>query len=207
MDEVYKLVHDAYLWRGYCAPQSDGRLRHYPHLDGITETTVIIGIDNGEIVGTVAYTDDGVNGLHVDDDYKAIVDTIRREERKLGSSWRIATKRDYRSEHGLVNALLEAVIHHWIDKRVETVLFTFNPRHEKVYARLWNLTAIGRSDGTVLGLENAPSVLMRWDIERCPAKWLNTPKRKAFQEEVLARQKTAAGRTGCRWHARGEHCS
>ena len=42
LDQIYKLTHDAYVERGYCEPQPGGKLIHYPHLDHIPETTILV---------------------------------------------------------------------------------------------------------------------------------------------------------------------
>ena len=56
LDEIHRLVHDAYLDAGLIRPQPGGRLIYYPHLDGIPETTVLVAELNGVIVGTSTLT-------------------------------------------------------------------------------------------------------------------------------------------------------
>ncbi|MFH1022284.1 MAG: hypothetical protein V1809_02735 [Planctomycetota bacterium] len=170
MDAVYRLVHDTFLERGYCASQPDGRLIHYPHLDHIPETTVLAAVLKGEIVGTISYTFDGPAGLHTDKDFKAECDVIRAEGKRLGASWRIATRNRFRYEKEVVMALIRTTVHYILDSGVETSVFTFNPRHERVYQRMLNMTTVTRSAGTD-GLSNAPAVLMRMETENIPAKW------------------------------------
>ena len=154
---------------GYCKPQPDSRLNHYPHLDDIPETTVLIAISEGRIIGTNSLTMDGEHGLHVDADYKYQVDKVREEGRKLASSWRIVT-----GVHGrkLVMGLIASTVDLVISLGVETCLFTFNPHHERIYKRLLNMETLDRHENSIDGLSHAPSVLMRWDIEKCPEKWL-----------------------------------
>lgn len=186
MDEVYRLVHDAYLWRGYCTPQPDSRLRHYHHLDEIPETTVLIAIEDGKIVGTNSLTVDGTNGLPVDTDFKHIVDTVRQEKCRLGVSWRMATISRYRNDKKLVIALIQETVSLVIRKNIRTMLFTFNPRHEKVYKRILEMKTLSRKTDDVECLQNAPAVLMRWDIERCPDCWLHTEEEKAAKGTAIA---------------------
>lgn len=171
MDEVYRIVHDSYLERGYIEEQPDGKLIHYPHLDGIPETIVLAAVEDGRIVGTNSITMDGPCGLHVDADFKEECDRIRAEGRKLASSWRIATRSSCRSERKTVMRLIQETVDQALDHGIETMLFTFNPRHEKIYRKLLNLTTIARSDGSIGSLSHAPAVLMRVDEADIPARW------------------------------------
>ena len=191
MDKVYRLTHDAYLEQGYCAPQPDGRLIHYPHLDGIPETTVLVAEENGQIVGTNSLTLDGPAGLHVDSDFKAECDRIRAEARaagrRLGASWRIATRSSCRQVAVVVKSLIRETVSRFVADGVETVVFTFNPRHERIYKRLLNMRTVARHGGTVHGLNNAPAVFMRWEMATCPDQWLTTPAEFARRELARAR--------------------
>jgi hypothetical protein len=171
LDCVYRITHDAFVERAYCAVQPDGRLIHYPHLDHIAETTVLVAIVDGQIVGTNSWTLDGPQGLHVDSDFKTECDAIRREGRRLSSSWRIATTSKCRSERKVVMALIQETLVQSVEAGVLTSLFTFNPRHERIYRHLLNMQTVARNDGT-RGLNNAPAVLMRLDRENIPEVWL-----------------------------------
>ncbi len=186
MEAVWRLTHDAYVEQGYCAPQPDGRLIHYPHLEGIPETTVLVAEENGEIVGTNSLTLDGPAGLHVDADFTTECDRIRVEVRAagktLGASWRIATKSSCRSVTAVVKSLIRETVRRFVEADVETVVFTFNPRHERIYKRLLNMSTVARHGGTVHGLNNAPAVFMRWEMATCPDQWLVTPAEFARRE-------------------------
>ena len=163
MDDVYKLTYEAYISQGYCEPNKEGKLIHYPHLDNIPETTVLIAIANNEVIGTNSITIDGSNGLHVDDDFPEEVEQFRqrckKENRILSSSWRIATKEKSLS---LIKALVFATAEQNFLLGVDEQLFSFNPRHEKIYRRLIGLqtVAVGHCHAT-----NAEAVLMHTHIE------------------------------------------
>jgi len=171
LDEVYRLTHDAYLERGYCTAQPDGKLIHYPHLDNIPQTTILVAIENGRIVGTNSFTLDGPQGLHVDKDFKSECDAIRAEGRALGASWRIATHKHLHGETRVVMALIEETLKCMLHHDVATAVFTFNPRHERIYKKLLNMDTVARSENTN-GLNSAPAVFMRLDAERIPERWL-----------------------------------
>lgn len=170
LDEVYRLTHDAYAERGYCQPTADGRLIHYPHLDGIPETTVLVAIVDGKIMGTNSWTLDGPRGLHVDSDFKTECDAIRKEGRRLASSWRIATRSCCRQEQRVVMSLIQRTVSDCLDAGVETSVFTFNPRHEAIYRRMLNMTTVARRDD-IHGLCNAPAVFMRLNLESIPERF------------------------------------
>ena len=174
MEAVYRLTHDAYVAEGYIKPHPDGWLIHYPELDDIPETTVLVaseGKRGRRVVGTVSWTRDGKRGLHVDHDFKAEVDAVRAEGLRLGAAWRIVTTEDCRSKIAVIMALVRAVVHDMISSGMEVALFSFNPKHAGAYARLLNMDVIAERSG-VAGLNAAPAVLMRADWHKIPAKFM-----------------------------------
>ncbi|WP_419656174.1 hypothetical protein Dvar_52740 [Desulfosarcina variabilis str. Montpellier] len=182
MKEVYRIVHDAYLEKGYIKEQPHGKLIHYPHLDGIPETTVLVALDNCKVIGTNSVTFDGLYGMHVDEDFREECNQIRLENRMLAASWRIATRKSCRNVRKVVMKLIQKTVDHALMNGVETMLFTFNPRHERIYKRLLNMTTIARDDESVAGLSNAPAVLMRVDKENLPDRWLKTSEQRGHKE-------------------------
>ncbi len=59
------------------------------------------------------------------------------------------------------------------DLSYDTILCSFNPRHERIYRRMLNMQTIARRTGSE-SLSNAPSVLMRCDRETVPTRWLKS---------------------------------
>ncbi len=172
LEEVYRLTHDAYLERGYCAPQADGKLIHYPSLEHTPETSVMIALEHKDVMGTVSVTIDGPCGLNVDRDFSKAVQSVRREGRRLGAVWRMATRHSLRSERRVLMALMHAGVCQAFDRQeLDTFLIVVHPRHESAYRRLLDMRTVARSAETG-GLKNAPGVLMRCDLERCPERWL-----------------------------------
>ena len=168
LEEIYRLVHDAYVERGYIEPQDDGRLVLYPHLDNVPETTVIIMWDQDRIVGTNTLTIDGPRGLPSDGDFKKECDAIRAEGRCLAGSWRLCTRTGYRDERHIVLELIARTVRLTLQNDIETCVFTINPRHVDVYRKLLNMTLVSQREDTVKGLQNAPAVFMRCDRETLP---------------------------------------
>ncbi len=169
LDEVYRITHDACVERGYCKPKADGRLLYYPHLDRIPETTVWAALAEGRIVGTISLTLDGPLGLHVDKDFKAECDRIRLEGRRMAGSWRIMTRKSCRSETAVVLELIKAVLGCCLEKGIETCVFIFNPRHERIYRRLLRFKTVARKEATATEELQSSLVFMRCDREELPA--------------------------------------
>jgi len=162
MDEVYRLTHDAYVEQGYIKPQPDGRLRHYTEVDAAPENMVLVALEDNAIVGTVSITLDGPAGLHVDHDFRAECDAIRAEGRSVGASWRIITEPGHRSSMAVVVELIRSTIDVLNRFEVETILCTFNPRHERVYQRLFGMSTVARC--TTVDEVASAAVLMRASI-------------------------------------------
>jgi UDP:flavonoid glycosyltransferase YjiC (YdhE family) len=182
LEAVWRLTHDEYVRMGYSAPRPDGMLRHY-HLDGIPQTTVWVAEDDRrQIVGTVSLTGDNPAGLHVDDDFKDVVDGIRRECRasgkRLAASWRIVTRANLHNELGVIMGLVAAIMDEVVACPDLISLYTFNPRHEGFYRRMcgFELIAGPRPSRAV---KDAPGILMRGDWERIRPVWERTRARRS----------------------------
>ena len=181
LEAVWRLTHDVYVAEGYAAPQADGMLRHYA-LDGLPETTVWLAEDDaGQLVGTLSLTLDNPVGLHVDEDFKDVVDGVRgecrREGKVLGAFWRIVSDPSFRGRLevslGLVNAGVEAAA----SLPVDVSLYTFNPKHESFYRRVLDLEPIAgpRPSHSVQG---APGILMRGERKKMVARWAGITRRR-----------------------------
>ncbi len=168
MAAVWQLVYRVYLEEGYCEKDAKKRLRHYKILDCQPETTVFCVEEEDTLLGTCTVTLDGPRGIHTDFVFpvetQAVRDECRCDGLKLASSWRIATDPCCRSKTAVVNMLMNATIEKLLRERVDVSLYTFNPKHEKVYHRLWGFVTIAgpKEDATVKG---APAILMRGDSE------------------------------------------
>jgi hypothetical protein len=184
LEAVWRLTHDMYVAEGYAEPQPDGLLRHYPHLDAIPETTVFMAEDeDGTLLGSNSYTVDGPAGLHVDDDFLDVADAVRAECRaagkRLGSSWRIATRPGCREHLHVIMQLISATLD--AGRGVaDTVLFTFNPKHESFYGRMLGLQTVCEPRAGQ-AVKSAPAILMRGEMTEMLARW----------ERVMARRSSA----------------
>jgi hypothetical protein len=177
LDHVQRLVHDVYLEAGYISPQPEGRLVYCPHLDVAPETTTFVAQADSEIVGTCSLTLDGPAGFHLDDEYPDAVHAVRREVRSLASSWRWASKAPPTDRIGVYLGLLRAIQSVLHANAVETCLFTLVPQFAQVYRHLLNARLLASTPplracaSEKLSMFHCGTVLMRWDLERCPPRW------------------------------------
>jgi hypothetical protein len=174
--EMYEVVYRAYLAMGYTPEMVSGELRHYPHLNGIPETTVFGAFDHeGKMVGTNSLTVDGPQKLHVDDDFPDQVHRIREWCKSyglnLGASWRIVTDKSVGSCFDILMPLIAATIRKGCDLGLHVTLFDFHPRHGKVYERLLGLEPVAHDICRAAG--GSPAVLMLGDSRRIRAHWGN----------------------------------
>src|SRR5438552_3052516 len=102
---VHRLTHDCYVSKGYAAPQPDRRLVHYADFDGLPQTTVIVAIRRGEVIGSVSMTLDGPWGLTVDKDFKDVCDSLRYAGRSLAVIWRLVMKDSVKPSRRILMAL------------------------------------------------------------------------------------------------------
>jgi hypothetical protein len=170
---VYRMTHDNYVALGYCKPQPDGRLIHYPQFDHVPETQVLLAEVNGQIVGTCSVTIDGPNGLPVEDDFKEECDGFRAQGRKLADCWRFITLPEYHRSPKVAIGLMREMFNHLMKtSAMNTLVMAAVPKHGRAYARVLNATLVTyrRQIGAVNGTD---AVLMRCDKETCA--WATEP--------------------------------
>lgn len=171
LDEVHRITHDSIVEAGYMPPQNGGRIISYPELDSSPRTTILVAVEGRRVIGTNSITADGPFGLHTDRHFRAETDVIRREGRRLVSSFRIATdpswtgRRTLALVQDLVKWSLVVAIHKY---DFETILCTFNPKHETVYQRWLAARTVRLIDAMDDDRISAGAVMMRIDRERLP---------------------------------------
>jgi hypothetical protein len=143
-------------------------------LDNIPETVVfVVEDDDGEIIGTNSLTMDGPNKLHVDEDFPKDVSKFRKCSRRMGrnlfASWRIATSPKARSTMKVVMELIRITMEEGCKRHAHEMLFSFNPKHEKIYAKLLGLKTVAR--GECDAVNSAPGVLMYVDCRSMILQW------------------------------------
>lgn len=173
LDQVYRITHDSIVEAGYMAPLPGGRIVSYPHLDASPLTRILVAIEDGRVIGTNSITADGPPGLHTDRDFPDETAAVRAEGSLLVSSFRIATSTEAREQHG-IGLILDLI--RWTLVlatslyRYESMLCTFNPKHEPVYRRLLAARTLAHRAALHHAGISAGSVLMRIDDARLPAR-------------------------------------
>ncbi len=167
---IYRLVYDAYLEKGFIEPRNDPQLKYNAEMDDIPETTVLVVEGSGLLLGTVSVTVDGPAGMPADRDFKATADMVRGEGRKLAGVWRLVTRCGYTDERNLVMALIGEAVQQAMEKGVQSCLCAINPKHEHFYRRLLGMKRIAYAR-SMKGLQNAPGVCLRCDEEDVPEWW------------------------------------
>src|SRR5579864_3438414 len=104
---VYRLVHDCYVSRGYATPQGNGLFDPYPGFDRLAETTVLVAVNAGQIVGTFSMTLDGPSGLTVEEDFPRECEQLRKRSRFMAAAWRLAIRPSHRSDRHVLIALIK----------------------------------------------------------------------------------------------------
>ena len=170
MEEVYRLTHDSYVSKAYTEIQDNGLLLHYPEFDVIPETKVLAALQDGKMIGTISLTIDGPFGFTLDRDFRDDIAKLRDEGRRVAVIWRLVVREDCRSSRTVLLGLISAVTRLAISHGVNTYLFEVNPKHERVYMRLLNMSVVARNEGAQ-GLQHAPAVLLRGDDENLPEEW------------------------------------
>ncbi|WP_196159102.1 GNAT family N-acetyltransferase [Reinekea sp. G2M2-21] len=170
MESVYRLTHDSFVQAGLSKIQKTRQLVHFPELDGITETKVIVAEVDNKIVGTNSITFDSSAGVHTDKFFPEETKLIRQEGRRLASSWRIAVEPEFRNQLKVLRALLKGTIEEALKADIETCLFTFYEKHERIYQKLINAKSLCRKTYSNEFYSDKTQVLMRVDKESFP-KW------------------------------------
>ncbi len=167
---VHRLTHDCYVAKGYCKPQPNGLLSHYPEFDASPQTTVFIAIRAGSVVGSISMTLDGPLGLTVDKDFNQECNAMRQSGRKIGCAWRLVMQHSMNPSRQILMNLIKAIATLGLRYGSDTWLFTVKPRHETIYHRMRRMYTVARKE-TTLGLTNAPAVFLRCDVENLPPTW------------------------------------
>lgn len=199
---VWELTYREYLRKGYCKESRLGQLLHFPHLDLpvpcldapdskdlVREaklypwTTIFCLEDEHGLAGTVSVTKDGSRGLHTDAAFPSETDACRARFRRLAAGWRIVTRQGV--PRRVVMQLMD-VVYSWAqDQDVDAMLFTFHPRHERFYRRVFGFETLACRESQPF-LKNAPVVLMIGTYQTCSV-WSQ------YRERLLLPGRTPGG--------------
>lgn len=172
LDRVYRMTHDAYVEKGYIQKRPDGLFIHQPKLENIPETTVLVAVDGGKIIGTNTITADGEYGLHCERDFPLQVQRERWNGSALCCSWRIITVPSARDDWRVLYSLIKTTISEVARRGLRICFMTFQPIDALKYASLLHAEVIGFSESTA-SLRQAPALLIKADLLKLPRKLLD----------------------------------
>lgn len=190
LEAVYRLTHDAYLDNGVIQAQPNGMLVYAEHLDHSRDTTVWLVLHRETPIATISLTQDGPDGLIMEEEFEAELTQVRQERRRLGGVWRLVVHRDYRRDSQIVQLLIAQGVQ-WLLRETETGLIVVAPRHAKLYRKLLNMIPLAAKNGDFGEHIHGPTVLLRWDYERCPLHWMTQQQRFDRQKQQMLAAKAA----------------
>jgi hypothetical protein len=167
LNEIYHLTHDSLVDAEYITPQVDGQVLTSPHLDRISETSIVTTEQNGQIIATISITIDNPHGLPTDNYFKEEAAAIRASSSEsVGVIWRIASRKECRRNSRLImdTVYRGAQIMHESSCRIW--LFVIAEKHVRFYKRFFDAKIVSRKITTVDHKVEIPMFLMQADVER-----------------------------------------
>jgi len=167
LDEIYHLTHDSLVDAEYITPQFDGKVQTSPHLDHISETSIVITEQNGQIIATISATIDNPHGLPTDNHFKEETEVIRASSNGgVGVIWRIASRKEYRRNTHLILDTMYRGLQVMYRSSCCVCLFVLAEKHVRFYERFFDAKIVSRKTTTVDHKIEIPMVLMQADVQR-----------------------------------------
>ncbi len=172
-EEALRLVHERYVECGYMQPQASG-MRLGVHYALPTASPFVAKL-NGEVIATVTLFLDSELGLPLDTLYADYADRMRDAGGALAEAGMLADRR------GLLGRgireqlrLMRPLFWKAIQRGVDDLLITVNPKHVAFYERMLCFEVVGprRVYSAVRG---APAVLLRLDLATLDPDDVNRP--------------------------------
>ncbi len=165
--EIYALNHDALIEVGDIAPTDNGMLIINSRLDQRPETSILIAEQDGEIIGTISFTLDGKEGMHLERWFKPEVEQIRKSlQGKLGAAWRFAIGRNYRNNRQLVLDLVRAAFAAGREQACSQCLIVSTYRHIRFYQTFMEAEVIAERKASLDGDRWVDIALLKIDVEK-----------------------------------------
>jgi hypothetical protein len=155
-----ELVRRRYAWRGYHLSATEDPEFSRPGHPGTPVT--LLAQKNGRLLGTLTVRPH--SPLFAEETYGTGIERLRREGHRIGEVVKLAVESGVHRK-GALDALVQSaylvtrVVHDLTD-----VVIEINPRHVRFYQRVLGFVELAR--GGVCSRVDAPSVLMRLDLER-----------------------------------------
>lgn len=150
LDDVYRLTHDTLIEAGDIQPKKERKFIAFPDIDHAPETTILIAEKDGVIIGTISFTLDGPNGLHISKWFKDETNYVRNTAQgSIGTFWRIATDRNFRRKRTLVLDLMAYAFSVAIKEKCDFALLISTYRHIRFYQHFIGAEVIARKQSAL----------------------------------------------------------
>jgi len=164
---VYRLTNEYYGSKGLSNIHPDGIWALNPEFDHIPQTTVLVAQLNGDLVGSISMTNDGLKGLTVDRQFGRTCALIRAEGKRTAEIWRLVTAGTPSQQMRISAELLSTAIRRLIEEKIQTCLLSLHPDLVNLcQEKLDVVTLIGGQFTPTGGLFSLPMVLMRCNLEK-----------------------------------------
>jgi hypothetical protein len=151
------LIQKMYSWRGYVTGKTT-----LPPTESPSRITLVASNENGTL-GTLSLgLDSPTHGLLVDGMYKAEVDELRLQKRKVCELTKLAVDTKQGSKWILASLFHIAYVYGRQINCVDDVFIEVNPRHEPFYRRMLGFERVGPQK--MCERVNAPAVLLRLQL-------------------------------------------
>jgi len=131
---AYRLVHDVFVERGYIAPDDSGlRVRVF---EALPETATFVAKAGAAVVGVTSMVIDSPDlGLPSDKAFKAEIDSLRAEGRKVceGTNWAVAESHRHSA---VMSEMMRAAFAHAVAQRCTDFIGAVSPGHAGFYGLL-----------------------------------------------------------------------
>ena len=173
LSKAYRLVHDAYVKKGYMDPDPSG-MRVTKHTLN-PNTTTFIGLQNKRAISTISLYRDSDSGLPMDVIYKKELDTLRLQGRKIAEVGSLAASPEYWNGNPIATLhsfkiMLDYAMN-YLD--VDDLVIAVNPKQEHFYTWVMLCHQIGGLKSYNYVKSN-PAVAMRLDLDHYENMFINT---------------------------------
>lgn len=146
------LIEKMYSWRGYGANE----VEHDPY------RLTLIAYTGDKVAGTLTLGLDSPSGLVVDELYKAEVEPLRQQGRRIAELTKLAVDEALGSKEVLAALFHIAFIYSFHIHKLTDFVIEVNPRHVAFYKRMLGFELLG--DERMCPRVGAPAVLLRLDF-------------------------------------------
>lgn len=186
--ETSLLIEKMYSWRGYSSQST---------MDSAPNRLTLVAELEDHVYGTITLNLDSSTGLSVDETYKAEVDAMRAQGRKVCEFGKFAVEQSVRSKRLMGTLFHLVIIYAFRIQRCTDALIEVNPRHRAFYEKYMHFEAV--AEERMCERVGAPAVLLRlkteteqhW-IKEVGGRWRDLPDEKSMYKYFFPPAEEAA---------------